>query len=165
MTGRRTVWLVVAMLSLGSACTSRDADSVPKEIELGAHRVQVSTPAGWELLDQGRQKRFRRGESEIVLERLGPMTLADTDAIALGGTRVDQRREVKSRRAIKIDQREAMEIDTWNRLDHTWPQRYLFVRADDDLLVLSTPRLADDETVEAFERIRDSLHFVVNVSR
>jgi hypothetical protein len=93
------------------------------------------------------------------------MTLADTDAIALGGTRVDQRREVKSRRAIKIDQREAMEIDTWNRLDHTWPQRYLFVRADDDLLVLSTPRLADDETVEAFERIRDSLHFVVNVSR
>ncbi len=31
-------------------------------------------PAGWEALDQGKQKRFRKGEFEIVLQNLGPRT-------------------------------------------------------------------------------------------
>jgi hypothetical protein len=52
-----------------------------------------------------------------------------------------------------------MDIETWNRLDHTWPQRLVFVRVDDDVLALQTTRLADTDTVKAFESIRDSLHF------
>lgn len=132
-----------------------------KELELGPHRVQVSAPAGWDVLDQGAQKRFRKGESEILLENLGK---TDWDP-ALTSLSDDQRREVKSRNLIMIDNHEALDVETWNRLDHTWPLRLLFVRVDDDLLALQTPRRADDETLKAFDSIRDSLHFASSVRR
>lgn len=155
MIAGRTAWLLVATLAVSSACANREAASIAKELELGPHRIQVSAPAGWELLDQGAQKRFRKGESEIVLQNLGKV---DWELGALKKLSDDQRREVKSRRPFMIDVHEAVEIETWNRLDHTWPQRLLLVRADDDVLALHTPRLADDQTVKAFESIRDSLH-------
>jgi hypothetical protein len=160
----RAPWLFVAAMAAAAACTTRDAGgdrANQKELELGPHRVSVSAPAGWEVLDQGSQKRFRKGESEIVLQNLGK---TDWER-ALASLHDDRRREVKSRSPISIDNHEAMEIETWNRLDHAWPQRMLFVRADEDLLALQTTRLADAETVKAFESIRDSLHFSVSVRR
>jgi hypothetical protein len=179
MTGCRAAWLLVALLTAASACTSAEAPGVQrepgvrkelggqrepdsqKEFELGPHRVQVSVPAGWEALDQGAQKRFRKGEADIALQNLGKVDWAP----ALASLHDEQRREVKSRRTITIDNHEAMDIETWNRLDHTWPQRVLLVRADDDLLALHTTRFADADTLKAFESIRDSLHFVAIVRR
>ena len=161
MTGHRPAWLLVATLAAASACTPRAVPDVTKELELGPHRVQVSAPDGWEVLDQGAQKRFRKGEADIVLQNLGKV---DWEA-ALGSLHDDQRREVKSRCAMTIDNHEAVDIETWNRLDHSWLQRLLFVRADDDLLALQTNRLADADTVKAFESIRDSLHFSASVRR
>jgi hypothetical protein len=143
------------------ACATREAPPVQKAIELGAHRVHVAVPAGWDALDQGAQTRFRRGESDIVLQNLGPVSV---DA-ALASLQDERRRDVKSRRLFLIENREAVEIETWNRLDHTWPQRLLFVRAGDDLLALHTPRLADPETTTAFAALRESLHFVVSERR
>ena len=138
--------------------TNREVAAVPKEPEVGSYRAQASAPAGWELLDQGAQKRFRKGESEIVLQNLGQATrtvapgetepirdlyqLADWGLATLTPLRNDDRREVKSRRRIVVDGHEAMDIETWNRLDHTWPQRLLFVRAGDDLFALHTTRPA-----------------------
>jgi hypothetical protein len=124
----------------------------------------VTVPADWETLDQGSQKRFRKGEFQIVLQNLGPAKppprdfdeLIDWGLAAVGH---DQRREVKSRRATKLDGREAMDIETWNRLDHTNPRRILLVRADDDLLALSTVGMAFEDSLSAFDAIRDSLHF------
>ena len=79
----------------------------------------------------------------------------------LGPPRVGKlRREVKSRRTITIDSHEAVDVETWNRLDHTWPQRLLFLRVDDDLFALHTPGRADADTVAAFEAILGSLHFI-----
>jgi hypothetical protein len=156
------VWVLAA-----SACAPDRAAVVPTELELGAHHVVLVVPAGWELLDQGRQKRFRRGEAEIVLQIPGraspPSRDAGLDGLVDWGLAElghDQRRDVTTRRAVTIDGREAIDIETWNRLDHTNPQRMLFVRDDGDLLVLHMVRAAAGNSAAAFEAIRDSLHFV-----
>lgn len=153
--------MLVSTFTVVAACAHREPAGVPKELELGRHRIQVSTPTGWDVLDQGAQKRFRKGESEIVLQNLGNTTWDD----GLASLQDNERREAKSRTAATIDNHEAMDVETWNRLDHTWPQRLLFVRAEDDLLVLQTTRLADAETLRAFESIRDSLHLTSSVRR
>ena len=169
MIARRTAWLTVAAmfaLAWSSACARDNATpAVTKEFELGAHRVQVIVPTGWDALDQGKQKRFRKGEFEIVLQNLGPPAppprnpdeLADWGFTEVGH---DQRREVKSRRAVTLDGREAIDIETWNRLDHTNPQRIFLVRAEGDLLALHTVGMAFEDSLAAFAAIRDSLHFV-----
>jgi len=173
--GRHLVWPLVAALTAAAACTPWDPAPVEREFELGEHRVRVHAPEGWELEDQGTQKRFRNGESQIVLVDLEPATgrltesdlerLRDLDQFAewglavLGGAGGDQRREVRSRRTVTVDLYEAVEIETWNRLDHTWPQRLLFLRVDGDLFALHTPGRADADTVKAFEAILGSLHF------
>lgn len=131
--------------------------------------MQVAVPTGWEALDQGNQKRFRKGEFEIVLQYLGPATPPprDLDALVDWGLAAvgqavghDQRREEKSRRTVTVDGREAVDIETWNRLDHTNPQRIFLIRDDGDLLALHTVRMAFADTLAAFDAIRDSLHFV-----
>jgi hypothetical protein len=160
--------LMLALLA-GSACARSSAPPAPKEFELGAHRVQVIVPAGWEALDQGKQKRFRKGEFEIVLQNVGSPKppprdldeLVDWGLVQLGaGVGHDQRRELKSRRTVMLDGREAVDIETWNRLDHTNPQRIFFVDDDGELLALHTERMAFEDTLAAFDAIRDSLHFV-----
>ena len=164
-------------LLAASACTGSKATPAPKELVFGAHRVQVTVPAGWEALDQGNQKRFRKGEFEIVLQNLGPSTspapgsrtppprtldeLIDWGLAAVdAGVGHDGRREVKSRRTVMVDGREAVDIETWNRLDHANPQRLFFVDNDGELLALYTERMALKDTLAAFDAIRDSLHFV-----
>ena len=164
--GLLAVLLLVA--AVASACTRENPKPAPKEFELGAHRVQVTVPPGWEALDQGKQKRFRKGELEIVLQNLGPATPPPLDPDALidwglaavdAGVGHDQRREVRWRRKVTIDGREAVDIETWNRLDHTNPQRIFFVSEDGDLLVLQTVGMALGDSQAAFEAIRNSLHF------
>lgn len=171
----RLAWPLLATLAVATGCGPRNHAGVERTFELGSHRVHVLAPAGWELADQGAQKRFRKGESQIVLVDLEPETrrlaerdlerLGDLDEFAewgltaLAGPHHDQRREVRTRRTVTIDHYEAMDIETWNRLDHGWPQRLLFLRVDDDLFALHTPGLADTDTVKAFEAILGSLHF------
>src|SRR5678815_2061436 len=99
MRRHRAAWLLVAMVAATSACTHRDAPAPPKELELGSHRVQVLVPAGWDPLDQGAQKRFRKGEISIVLENLAN---ADVDS-ALASLQDSARREVKTRKSMTID--------------------------------------------------------------
>jgi len=158
---RAFAMLLIVTMAAASACARREAPAVPKELELGPHRIQVSAPAGWDVLDQGEQKRFRKGEADIVLQNLGKVDWEP----ALASLQDDQRREVKSRRSLTIDNHDAMDLETWNRLDHSWPLRLLFIRADDDLLAIHTTRLADADTVKAFESIRDSLHFSASERR
>jgi hypothetical protein len=183
MIARRTGRLALALTCVVAAVSScapekatpagRTAGS--REFEFGARRVQVTVPRDWEPLDQGQQKRFRKGEFEIVLQYLGPSTslrpgpatppsrdsnfdeLVDWGLAAVGH---NERSEVKSRRPVTVDGREAMDIETWNRLDHTNPRRMFFVKDDGDLLALHTVGMAFEDSLKAFESIRDSLHFV-----
>ena len=168
---------VMLAVVTATACAREKPAPAAKEFAFGARRVQVIVPEGWEALDQGNQKRFRKGEFAIVLQYLGPSTSLrpgpsappprDLDALldwglAELGAEIgpDKRRELKSRRSVTIDGREAFDIETWNRLDHTNPQRIFFVKDDGDLLALHTERMAFEDTLAAFDAIRDSLHFV-----
>jgi hypothetical protein len=161
MIGHRRAWLLVATLSAAPACTHHDKPLAQEEVELGTQGVLLSVPEGWDLLDQGKQKRFRYGEISIVLENLGK---TDVDP-ALASLQDTERREVKSRRQMTIDSHDAVDIETWSRLDHTWPERLLFVRAEEDLLALHTTGRADPSTLIAFDAIRDSLHFAATERR
>jgi len=148
-----------------SACTGSKATPVTKELVFGAHRVQVTVPAGWEALDQGNQKRFRKGEFEIVLQNLGPRTppprnLDELIEWGLAQLGHNQRREEKSRRTVMLDGREGMDIETWHRLDHSNPQRIFLVDDSGELLALHTERMAFEDTLAAFDAVRHSLHFV-----
>jgi hypothetical protein len=159
---RLVVFLLVAALS---ACTGSKATPVTKELVFGAHRVQVTVPAGWEALDQGNQKRFRKGEFEIVLQNLGPRTppprnLDELIEWGLAQLGHNQRREEKSRRTVMLDGREGMDIETWHRLDHSNPQRIFLVDDSGELLALHTERMAFEDTLAAFDAVRHSLHFV-----
>ena len=160
--------VLAVVLATASSCAREQPKPVSREFELGAHRVQLTVPTGWESLDQGKQKRFRKGELEIVLQNLGPATPPPRDPVALGdwvlaeldaGVGHDQRREVRWRRTMTIDGRDAMDIETWNRLDHTTPQRVFFVADDGDLLALETVGMAFADSMAAFEAIRNSIHF------
>ena len=166
MTGIRWTWLTLALILMAfasSSCAREKAAPAPKELELGTRRVQVSVPAGWETLDQGRQKRFRKGEFEIVLQNLGPRVppardldqLVDWGLAAVGH---NERRDMKSRREVTVDGREAIDIETWNRLDHTNPQRIFFVIDDGEVIALHTERMALEDSLAAFDALRDSLH-------
>jgi hypothetical protein len=103
MIARRTAWLTLAVVmsavvAAASSCARENATpaATDKQLEFGARRVQVTVPTGWEVLDQGAKKRFRRGEAEIVLEDLGKVDWEP----ALASLHDDRRREVKSRRPI-----------------------------------------------------------------
>ena len=179
---RPTTWLTLAgilVVAAASACAPGNATPAPapapapppapaaieRQFEFGARRVQVAVPAGWDALDQGNQKRFRRKEFEIVLQYLGPRTPPprDLDALfdwGLAAVGHNERRDVKSRRPVTVDGREAMNIETWHRLDHSNPQRIFFVKDDGDLLALHTVGMAFEESLAAFDTLRDSLHFV-----
>ena len=165
--GRAAGMTLAAILAVAaSACASEKAAPAPREFALGASRVQVVVPTGWEALDQGKQKRFRKGEFEIVLQNLGSTTPPPRDQDELvdwGLAEVGhdgKRREVKSRHVGTLDGRDAFDIETWNRLDHTNPQRIFLVKDNDDLLALHTVRMAFEDTLAAFDAIRGSLHFV-----
>jgi hypothetical protein len=165
-----TIALTLVLAATSSCARDTPAPAVhTTQFEFGGRRVQVTVPAGWEALDQGTQKRFRKGEFEIVLQYVGLATppprdfdeLTDWGLVTLGaGVGHDQQREVKSRRAVMVDGREAMDIETWSRLDHANPQRFFLVRDDGDLLALQTVRMAFADTLTAFDAIRDSLHIV-----
>lgn len=171
MIGRALVLSAVIATVAGCGGSDPGLASNLKQLEFGTQIVRVSVPAEWMVIDHGAQKRFRKGEYEVVLQTLKPVApaglrrsieangldeLVDWGMAELGH---DQRREVKSRRAVTIDGREAVDVETWQRLDHTFPLRMLFVTADDGFLVLHTPRMANEESIKAFELIRDSLHF------
>jgi len=175
MTRRSAVMCAALLVVLSCGCSRAEAPArapVPREFEVGPHRVRVVPPAGWDVFDQGLQKRFRKredakglAEAEVILRDLGRVDppLPDLDLLADWGLKElghDGRRDVKSRRALTVNGREVVDVETWSRLDHTYPQRFLFALNAGHLLALHTPRLADAETVKAYETIRDSLHFL-----
>jgi hypothetical protein len=184
MIATRTTRLTLAfilMVAAASSCAPDTPTPAPVKAKIftfGTRRVEAIVPTGWEALDQGQVKRFRKGEFEIVLQYLGSPPapprnpaapeaaptideLVDWGLLTIGaGVGHDERREVKFRRPVALDGRQAMDIETWNRLDHTNPQRIFLVNDGGDLLALQTVRMAFEDSLAAFDVIRDSLYFM-----
>jgi len=66
----RGVAAVAALALAASGCSKPAGPS----FEIGHHRVRLTAPEGWEHLDHGRTQVFRKGETQLVLEDLGPGT-------------------------------------------------------------------------------------------
>lgn len=154
----------IALVAAASAC-ARDATPAPieKQLDFGAHRVQVTVPAGWDALDQGTTKRFRKGELQVVLQNLGSKTTHDLDElIDWGLAKVgydDKRGEEKSRHVTTVDGRETVDIEIWSRLDHSNLWKITLIKDGDDLLALTIDGMAMDDSLAAFDAIRSSLRF------
>lgn len=241
MTTPRAAWLLAASAAAFAACGAHDA---PRTFAIGEHRVSARVPAGWEVLDQGRQVRLRGAGAELVLQDLGaagPVGLrreveraqdlwragrvdearwrlynvplpeylfatpeqarAFRDAwsgvtadaaraltgdeparrfvavmgavaelreptlpeLARHGLAVlghDERRDVRASEPVAVAGGDALDVQTWNRLAHTSPRRFVFVRNDDFLLVLYTAADADGDAATAFTAVRDSLQLL-----
>lgn len=73
MRGTSRALAVLALCALlAPACVRRPAPAVT--LAVGAHRVRLVPPRGWEHLDHGRAQLFRNGETELRLEDLGAAT-------------------------------------------------------------------------------------------
>jgi hypothetical protein len=92
-----------------------------------------------------------------LVDKLSPSDLAALSDAALAELGHDQRRDVKSRRALRVAQCEALDIETWNRLSHASPQRILLVMNGGYLLALYTAQHADADALAAFDSVRDTL--------
>ena len=68
-------------------------------------------------------------------------------------------REIKSRWVIQIDGRQAVEMETWDKVDHSFPERMLLIREDRDVIAMSTFGTVDADMLKAFTAIRDSIRF------
>jgi hypothetical protein len=171
MMSRRALCLTVVLLFAAGPGCAKQAELVSaaqpgeKRLDFGAHRLQVVVPAGWEALDQGRQKRFRKGERQIVLQNLGAPTppardLNELIEWGLASVGSNERREIKTRQITAIDGRAAVDIETWSRLDHSYPQKITFVKDGDEVFAVTTEGMAFEDSLTAFDVIRSSIHFV-----
>lgn len=212
-----------------------------RTFQVGRHRVDFTVPAGWQMLDHGRQLVFRTEAAEMILADLGPVrpygfheeaarardlwrsgredeartrlmelpfrdelfvsqdemervrdpwstilstpkgtdyreVAADFERLlaAIGVMRPaplgrivddalprlghDQRREVKSRRAIEGNGREMMMVETWMALTHSNPGCLFVVVNGGRVLALRCDR-CEGEAFDAFERLAASLQF------
>ena len=62
-----------ALAALGLVILGCHAEATPsRQFHLGLGRIAIVPPEGWEVLDQGRTVRLRKGEAEVTIEDLGP---------------------------------------------------------------------------------------------
>lgn len=69
------------------------------------------------------------------------------------------RRTIAAQRAMIIDQRSALLIDTWDRLNHIQPMRYIFVLNEGNLLVVRTGLGTFSDIEPTYENLVASLRF------
>ena len=216
----------------------------PLALEVGAHRVVIDAPQGWEHFDKGAEQFFKRGFNQIFLTDAGPAAIEgfrqdverarevfrdgnleqandilnalrwrssfpSTDrwnsfhaslqqARGIGSGRehhdpiavesaytellvqlralpqrdiatlaremladfepVD-RRTVRNENPMVIDGRQAWLIETWDRLNHIQPMRYVFVLSEGRFLVIRTGLGQLSEIEPSFEAVLASLRF------
>lgn len=106
------------------------------ELQIGTHSISVVSPLEWEHLDYGERHHFRRGFERISIEEFGflGVDLDQSADSALVLLREDDRRSVATRGRTRVFDRDAVAIDTWDRLSHQFRKRYVFVDDGDMLL-------------------------------
>lgn len=84
--------------------------------------------------------------------------MATIAARALAELGHDERRDVASERAMAVDGRQALLVDTWDRLSHASRKRHVFILNEGNLLVARMELGTFAEMEPAFEALMASLH-------
>lgn len=191
---KRGAAAVLALAAALSACKKAEPPPPPtRAIAVGVHRLLVQLPTGWQVYDQGEQVVLKapeltdaeykkwdmtgrvpnKGMGSVRIHDLGPAAAEGEMAPLLSdfATRVlptlghDKRRDIEFRRPLVIDGREAEEIGTWHRLNHTMPQRFLFVMNDGAVFAIVSQPLGGEESLSGYEAARTSLQFAPDTAR
>lgn len=144
-----------------SACAPRQ-EPVARDFQIGAHRVRVVPPRGWEVIEHGRQHLFRNGESQVSLTDVLQPAPEDTTreqssdekvAFVFGTFSQSDRREIARRDERPVNGRLWTEVHTWNRISHMDPARFAYAEAGRRFLVLATDRGPIEVTGPAFDTL------------
>ena len=188
MSARAPALLAAALITLVPACKKAEPPvPPPREIAVGDHRLLVRMPPDWQVYDQGAQIVIKappltledykkwdktgqvpsKGMGSVRIHDFGPAAAEGEMAPLLSefATRMlpklghNDRRDIEFRRPLVIDGREVEEIGTWQRLNHSMPQRFLFVLNGGAVFALYSEPLGGEESLSGYEAIRQSLHF------
>jgi hypothetical protein len=162
MTRSERWWLTLlaTALLLASACASDDGtyagSGIAREVDVGGYTVALAVPGGWEHLDYGREHLFRRDLQRISLEQVDtgetlPEFVPDRVLTALHFE--SSRRSIRSRRAVEVNGREFVIVDTWDKLSHQYPRRYAMTIEPGAALVMYTAMGTFAEMEGAFDSI------------
>ncbi len=157
----------IAFIAATSLSAFGCALGTSQAIQVGAHRVRLLTPAGWEHLDHGRWQIFRRGEMQITLADFGPAVLdslaprADSAAFVLervlDSSDPSRRREIKRQAHRMVDGVDWLEVETWDRVSHLSVRKLAVADDAGELLLLRMERGSAAVMAEAYETILSSI--------
>jgi hypothetical protein len=144
------------------------APAVPREIEVGVHRVRLTAPRGWEVLEHGQKAWVRRAELAISLSDLGPTAAPDEPippphAIAarvLARSTHAGRREIAHGSRRSLHGREWAELETWDRVSHMNRARVAFLTAGGHVLAVAIESGPIEQTGPAFEQLLQTVEVV-----
>jgi len=140
------------------ACNS---EPETETVHVGSHHVSVAVPDGWEHLDYGREHHFRKGIARISLTDMGPARFGVDHAVyhVLRELDHNDRRNIASKEHSTFHGREALLIDTWDRLTHQSRQR-MFLVVNDSVLLVAHTGLGDFAEMEvAFDELVTTMVF------
>lgn len=138
------------------------------ELAVGAHRVTVTRPAGFEVVARDAALLFRDGAVLVELADLGapggdPGLDDPLEEWVDWGLRTldsSSQRSVARRGTLHVQGREILVVETWDRLSHGQQRRFAFVLNRGSLLALHTRGGDFDRAKSAFDRVLRDLEFV-----
>jgi hypothetical protein len=158
--GARALCLAAAIALAG--CTPK-----PRELEVGAHRVRLAPPRGWEHLDRGRAQIYSRGDARISLLDFGPAPDSVEAMVELARERTEytDQREILRQSTRTIGAAEWIEVVTRDRITGANPRKLACLDDGGDLLVLSLDRGDMEREGRTFEALLGSLEILPKTGR
>lgn len=150
-------WAWLALVLIVAAGCGEDPPP-PAEFQVGTHRVQMQIPEGWEHVNYGERHQLRRDLTRVSLERIKWRGKNFDAAVSNGlkNLKEDSRREEASRDTLTLGGQKAVLVETWDRVSHQWPKRFLFVWTGQDFVVAYTMAGTVEEAAPVFDALLGS---------
>ena len=149
---------LAVIIALAGGCAPDPPD--PVELQVGAQRISVVIPVGWEHIDYGDRHQLRHGLARISIEDSGG---APDKALRRLGE--NEQRDVASRTPLEIDSHQGEIVDTWDRLSHQHRRRFCFVQGNGPMLVIYTMPGEFDTVQPVFDALIASVALVDSVAQ
>jgi hypothetical protein len=119
---------------------------------VGEQRVSLVIPEGWEHLDYGDHHLIRRELAAIGIREIGGSPLTGPQRLG-----ENEQRDIASETRVRIGDREAVVIDTWDRLSHQWRKRFCFVKGRGPLIAIFTMQGEFEKLEPVFDALISSV--------